>query len=817
MSGLISKEELDNFESKVVNTRCKLCPNNCALTIHSFNNTKYFTGNKCDKPTLKKSDSKFPNMVKFKYERLFYYSPLSEKVAKRGTVGIPRVLNMYEHYPFWFTFFTALSYEVIISDKSTKRLYESGMDTIPSESLCYPAKLVNGHVKNLIDKEIDFIFYPSIVHEKQDGKTDGRFSCPIVTSYPEVINNNMDQLKDIRFENPFLTFYDEASLTTNLVNLHKMFDASKEEVKKACRLGFAELENYTKCINDQALKTLAEIEQNDIQAVVLAGRPYHIDPEINHGLDLLVNSFDMAVLTEDNVSFLQKESKLRVVNQWIYHSRLYKAASFVGTQKNIELIQLNSFGCGIDSITTDQVKEILQHHNKLYTCLKIDEGDNLGAAKIRLRSLKAAVDERKETVALNEEQYDYEPTKVVGDIKDYTILAPQMSPIHFDFIEEAFVSEGYNIKVLPSVGRADILKGLKYVNNDSCYPAIVVIGQLLKALDDYDLERDKVALVITQTGGGCRASNYIALLRKALRDLDLDMVPVVSLNSGNMDDINSIKLTKGVIKKTLLSVTYGDLLLKMTNKTRANELVKGTTDETLQQARELIFKNVKNGSYMTFRRNVKKVIKMFDDIELDGIKKPKVGIVGEILVKYHPTANNQLVKVIEENGGEAVVPEFIDFFLYSLQNAKYRHEVLYPDKVQSMVTTSIINFIELYRRHVNKALTKSKNFTPFHNISETVENAKKFLSIGNQTGEGWFLTGEMVNLIEHDVPNIVCTQPFGCLPNHITGKGMFKKLRESYDNVNIVAIDYDPGASEVNQVNRIKLMMTVAKKNNANK
>ncbi len=813
MSGLISLNELEKFESKVSNVRCGLCPNNCQMTIHRFGSEKYFTGNKCDKPTQSKKKSKYPNMVKYKYERLFYYSPLTKEAARRGSVGIPRGLNMYEHYPFWFTFFTSLSYQVIISEKSSKKVYESGMDTIPSESLCYPAKLVNGHVKNLIDRGLDFIFYPGIIHEAKDDSTSQNFSCPIVTSYPEVIANNMDELKNIKFEYPFLTFYDEKSLTDNLVNLHEMFDATVEEVKKACLLAFKELKVYQKDINDNALKTLAEIEEKNLKAVVLAGRPYHIDPEINHGLDLMVNSFDMAVLTEDNVSFLESGNNLRVINQWVYHSRLYKAASFVGKTKNIEMIQLNSFGCGIDAITTDQVKEILQHHNKLYTCLKIDEGSNLGAAKIRLRSLKAAVLEREDSVEINPEKYDYKPTDISGDIKDYTILCPQMSPLHFDLFEHAMKSEGLNFKVLPSVDRDDINTGLKYVNNDSCYPAIVVIGQLLKALEYYDLDNDKVALIISQTGGGCRASNYISLLRKALSDMKLDHIPVISFNSGNVDDINSIDLNTSLIKKLVISATYGDMLLKMSNRTRAHELTPGDTDLALKEIHPIIVKNVISGSYVKFRSNINKVVNRFDEIKLDDINKPKVGIVGEILVKYHPTANNQLIKVIEENGGEAVVPEFIDFFLYSLQNAKFRHEVLYPNKVNELKTTLIINLIEMYRTPINKALKKSKNFTPFHNINETVLNAKKFLSLGNQTGEGWFLTGEMVNLIEDGVPNIICTQPFGCLPNHITGKGMFKTLRESYEEVNIVAIDYDPGASEVNQINRIKLMMTVAKKN----
>lgn len=816
MSKILNFEELENFETEKKTSRCRLCPNNCQLTIHNFDKRRYITGNRCDKPLRQNKKTDALNLVSYKYDRLFDYAPLNDEEAINGQVGLPRGLNMYEHYPFWFTFFTTLKYQVIISDTSSKQLYEKGMDTIPSESLCYPAKLMNGHVKNLIDKNIKFIFYPSVMHEKKDGETDNRFSCPVVTSYSEVIKSNMDEIaeKKVKYMNPFITIYSLESAKENLVDLATELNVTKEEIIRATELAWEELEKFQQDIREKAVETIKTIKEKKIQTIVLAGRPYHIDPEINHGLDKVITSYGLSVITEDMVSFLEEDLNLRVVNQWIYHSRLYKAATYVGKNKEFDLIQLNSFGCGIDSITVEQVKEIIEHHNKVYTCLKIDEGENLGAAKIRIRSLVAAVDERvANNVKTNKEKYNYEPVKLTKPLKEYKILAPQMSPIHFQFLETAIKSQGYDVYVLPEVDKNDISCGLKYVNNDSCYPALVVIGQMIKALELYDLEKEDVALLISQTGGGCRASNYISLLRRGLAEAGYENVPVISFNSGNIEDENSMNITPQMVKRLLLGVTYGDLLLRITNKSRAYEINKGETDRVLEEVIPLIQKNVEDGSYLKFRKNIKKIVKKFDIIELSNEVKPKVGIVGEILVKYHPSANNQLVKVIEENGGEAVIPELVDFFLYTLVNAQFRYENLYKSKKKLAFTKVAIKAIETYRRPIKKALVKSKNFESFHSIDHTQKNAQKMLSLGNQTGEGWFLTGEMVNLIEDGVNNIICTQPFGCLPNHITGKGMFKKVRENYEDANIVAIDYDPGASEVNQINRIKLMMTVAKRN----
>ncbi len=819
---MLSLQELNDLEIKQRNARCGLCANNCQLNLYNFSGNRFISGNRCDRPLKSKTSGKYFNMFDFKYERLFDYAPLTEEEAIRGKIGIPRILNMYEHYPFWFTLFNELKFQVLISPRSNKQIYEEGMQTIPSESLCYPAKLANGHIQNLIDQGIKTIFYPSVLFENKDEnlgkkiKNDAKFACPVITSYPEVIHSNMDSIKEnkVNFMHPFVSFTDEKTMYENLKYLESEYAISKSELQNAVNKAFIELNKYQSDLDKKTNEILDHMEENKEQAIVVSGRPYHLDPEINHGIANLVTAQEMHVFTEDVIARLNDEElNLRVVDQWKYHSRLYQAANVVGKRSNLELIQLNSFGCGIDSVTSDQVKEIIEHYRKVYTGIKIDEGENLGAAKIRVRSLKATLNNRQKQEEVNE-KYDYEPVALDGDLKDYTILAPQMSPFHFEFIESAARSEGFDMRILPEVDRNAINYGVKYVHNDSCYPALVVIGQMIKALEEYDLDKEKVALVISQTGGGCRATNYIALLRKALVEANMPNVPVIALNSGNVDDVNTFPISAKFALKAAIGILYGDALLRAVHRMRPYETIKGSTDELHDKWRKIIKEDVDSGSYFKFRKNIKKLIEEFDAIEIDeNLVKPKVGVVGEILVKYHPTANNQLVDLLERNGAEVIIPDFLDFFLYGLEARRYVAKDLMKNNREALMHEFTLQGLEKYRNVLKAAIKKSKHFSPIHNIKHTAKNAEQLLSLANQTGEGWFLTGEIMNLLEDGVDNVVCTQPFGCLPNHIMGKGMFKPLRERYENANIIAIDYDPGASEVNQESRIILMLSVAKKN----
>lgn len=818
---LLTREELDNFSYHSEIRYCQKCTNHCMLTVSTFNdNSEYISGNRCERgANIPVASKKLPNLFDYKYRRVFNYRSLSKEQAKRGTVGIPRVLNMYENYPFWHTFFTKLGFRVVLSPRSSKSIYEKGIESIPSESVCYPAKLVHGHIESLIEKGVKYIFYPSLAYERKEfANANNHYNCPVVTSYPEVIRNNVDNLNNnsIIYRNPFMDLSNPKTLYNNLKEELSAFNIDGKELKQAINDAYQELAKCRKDVQEQGETVLKYIKENNITGIVLSGRPYHVDPEINHGLADLITAEGMAVLSEDSVCHLDKDlEQLRVVDQWTYHSRLYRAASFVATQPNLELIQLTSFGCGLDAVTSDQVAEILNARQKIYTLIKIDEGSNLGAIRIRIRSLKATIEKQ----AKNKKVYypKYQPSKVpfTKEMKEanYTILCPQMSPIHFQFVETAMQESGYNLVVLPSVDKGAIDAGLKYVNNDACYPSILVTGQIMEALlsGKYDLE--KTAVIISQTGGGCRATNYIAFIRKALQDAKMPQIPVISANLQGLENNPGFKLTLPLIKKVIIGAMYGDLFMRVLYRVRPYEAKKGSANELYESWVKRCHENVKNGSITTFRKNVYQIVKEFDELPLLDIKKPRVGLVGEILVKFHPTANNDIVDIIEREGGEAVMPDLIDFFQYCFYSTDFENKHFHASKNSVRLCNLAVKFVDLLRRDMFKALKKSKRFDPPAKIEHLANKASEIVSIGNQTGEGWFLTGEMIELIETGAPNIVCMQPFGCLPNHVTGKGAIKALRKAYPESNIVAIDYDPGASEVNQLNRIKLMLSTAFKN----
>lgn len=820
-SSILNEDEVDALLYETKNINCSGCDNNCILTINKFSNNKTFiSGNRCENFTgnEEKTTTNIPNIYKEKYELIFNYQPLELKDAKRGEIGIPRVLNMYENYPFWFTFFTSLGYRVILSDATTKHQFESGMKYITSDTLCYPAKIVHGHIVNLIeDLNVKTIFYPNINYEKnEDEEAKNHYNCPIVATYPEVIRVNQKEYlkqKNVTLISPFLPFDDKKKLTKNLSN---KLNLPFSEVKHAVDIALKEESKVKEKIRNLGDKYLKQLEKEDKIGIVICARPYTLDPEINKGIDRLINSLGFYVFTEDSIAHKAKNGRtLRVLDQWMYHSRLYKAADVVSNNERLELLQLNSFGCGPDSIVADQVLEILKKNHKLFTLIKIDEGSSQGAFKIRLRSLKVALEKMKnENKLVNKYSgvYSFKRKHFLKSMKDYTILIPQMSPFHFSILESAIRSLGYNAKLLSDVSKEAVDSGLKYINNDSCYPTIVSLGQILNQItNDKTLNLNKTAIFMSQTGGGCRASNYVGLLRKALEEMNLPNIPVISVSLVGLEKNEGFKPGIKFLKRALMSLIFGDLLLTTVLRVRPYEVNKGETNALHKRYETILKSRIGNMSIKEFKKILKEIAIKFDKIPTRNIKKPRVGVVGEILVKYHPTANNEIIKVIEDEGGEAVVPGIIDFFLYGMRNKKFSYKHLSGTLFSYLFSLAGISLIEYFRNFLRSAFKATKKFHAPKTINEVAKEAKKILSLGNQYGEGWLLTGEMIELINDGVMNIVCLQPFGCLPNHITGKGMLNALRKYNESANILPIDYDPGASFVNQLNRIKLMMSNAK------
>ena len=809
---------------KTTMARCQGCTNHCVLTINRFDGGRQFvTGNRCERGLGGNKQKKdIPNLFDYKYHRMFDYEPLTADLAPRGTVGIPRVLNMYENYPFWAVFFKELGYRTVLSPKSTRQIYELGIESIPSESECYPAKLAHGHIEWMIRQGLTYIFYPCVPYERNETPEAGNhYNCPMVTSYAENIKNNVESLTDhkVHFRNPFMAFTNEEILTKRLVEEFTRDQSIPEkEIRAAAHKAWQELIASRQDMEKKGEEVIAWLKETGHHGIVLAGRPYHVDPEINHGIPELITSYGFAVLTEDSVSHLGRVDRpLIVTDQWMYHSRLYEAASYVKTQPNLDLIQLNSFGCGLDAVTTDQVNDILTRSGKIYTLLKIDEVNNLGAARIRVRSLIAAI-------RVREMRHYHKPivssaysrvyfTKEMK--KNYTILCPQMSPIHFDLIEPAVRSCGYNLEVLQNSDRTAIDTGLKYVNNDACYPSLIVVGQIMDALlsGKYDLEH--TAVIMSQTGGGCRASNYIGFIRRALERAGMPQIPVISLNANGMETNPGFKITLPLLTKAMQAVVYGDLFMRVLYATRPYEAKAGSANALHEKWKAICIKSLQKHSLSMaeFNRNIRGIIHDFDELPRRDVQKPRVGIVGEILVKFSPLANNHVVELLEAEGAEAVMPDLLDFLLYCFYNSNFKADNLGGKRSTAHLCNMGISLLEYFRRTCRRELERSTHFLPPARIQDLASMAKHYVSLGNQTGEGWFLTGEMLELIHSGTTNIICTQPFGCLPNHIVGKGVIKGLRASHPEANIIAVDYDPGASEVNQLNRIKLMLSTAQKN----
>ncbi|NPD32107.1 2-hydroxyacyl-CoA dehydratase [Eggerthellaceae bacterium zg-997] len=945
-STLLDPEQLAALEPAHRTARCKLCANNCLLTINDFGRDpdtgkrrRFITGNRCERGAgaVDALPQDIPNLYAYKAERLFGYRPLSPQDAPRGTVGIPRALNMYENYPFWFTFFTQLGYAVVLSDPSTKAIYELGIESMPSESVCYPAKMAHGHVMNLLQKGVDFVWMPCSKWERREDEGAGNhFNCPIVASYSEALRLNIDELNDspTAFLNPWLPYDKKEHLKKRL--FVELVQNSAEAIGKrgdlptaaqidaAVDAAWAEDEAFKRDIRAKGEETLLWMERTGSHGIVLAGRPYHNDPEVNHAIPELLTSFGLAVLTEDSIAHLGTlERPIRLVDQWMYHTRLYAAAKVATQRHDLDLIQLNSFGCGLDALTTDQVQEILEDAGKVYTVLKIDEVSNLGAARIRVRSLLAALKDQEERRLMEEgggcaacsvlsslaaeslpvaaseraasdaERVDGlpagapaavpagAPDRAASDagafteaekaqiavdaqrimasschvpsppdqaaekadlyIQDFfkqrdgadtsfervkftermreegwTILAPQMAPIHFELLAEIFRRYGYNLELLPSVDPKATEAGLKYVNNDICYPSILVTGQIMEAVLSGRYDTDRLAVIISQTGGGCRATNYISLIRKALKAAGLSHIPVISISTAKLGEENpGFTVTAPMLGQAVYALLYGDVLMQCLHRCRPYETVPGAADRMFDAWMDRCRGQLRTGlTYREFVRTSRRIIRAFDEMPLQGEgAKPRVGVVGEILVKFHPTANNDVVGVIEREGCEAVVPGLVEFFLFGMAGAIFQQQPLGRSRKSALGSRAALAALAALRAPVNRALKRSKRFHAPESIYTLGRWAERILSLCNSMGEGWLLTAEMVELIRHGTPNIICAQPFACLPNHVVGRAVIKELRRMYPHSNIVAVDYDPGSSEVNQLNRIKLMISVAREN----
>jgi predicted CoA-substrate-specific enzyme activase len=833
-SEILTPAELERFSVRTDLDTCRLCQNHCQLTISTFSDgIRHVSGNRCDRGASTDAAPKksaLPNLYDYKYRRIFGYRRLTEAQTTRGDIGIPRVLNMYENYPFWFTVLSTLGFRVILSKRTDRNTLTQGAETIPSENVCFPAKLAHGHIEDLLERGVKTIFYPCVPFEQNSfAEADNHFNCPVVAYYPQVLANNVPGLREpgVRYLSPFLNLNEVDHLPRRLAEVFADDGVTLAEAKAAVAAGYAEDAKVKADVRAEGRRALNWLAEHGGRGIVLAGRPYHVDPEINHGVPDLITSLGMVVLTEDSVIDEPKLVRpLRVRDQWAYHTRLYEAAAMSTGEPSLELVQLNSFGCGVDAITTDQVQEILEAAGNVYTVLKIDEVSNLGAARIRLRSLQAATDERRASAQIVTYAADTarapRPAFTKADRRNHTIYAPQMSPIHFRLVVSVLNHLGYNVELLEQASSADVEAGLKFVNNDACYPAIMVIGQLVNKFLTGGGDPNNASVMITQTGGMCRATNYAGMLRKGLADAGFAQVPVIAVSAQGFEENPGFTISPAMVHKGIQALVLGDLLQTVLLRVRPYEEVPGSADE-LYRCWDTICSEyfTSNGHSATlghrigYARLVTEIVKAFDELPLLNIaRKPRIGLVGEILVKFHPDANNNAVGVIEAEGCEAVLPGLVEFFGQALFTGEWKWRNLGIGQRTRKAKQLGLWLIEQYQAPINRELARCHGkFSVQSSLETMAERAQTVISLGTTAGEGWLLTAEMMELIETGTPNIICAQPFACLPNHVVGKGMFSELRRIYPQANIASIDYDPGASEINQLNRIKLVVATALKN----
>ena len=813
------------FDQKITFTtkdlHCKGCENRCSVKKITFKNGRsYFTGNRCERYFSNGSSSKKhgENLIAAKFKLLFdrktepHRSPIL-------TFGIPRALNMYENFPFWCAFLVECGFKVVLSDTSSIGLFEKGSGTVMSDNICFPAKLVHGHVVNLIEKGVDRIFYPTVVYENKEYRgTMNSFNCPVVTGYPDVIRSSIDPegKHEIPMDSPVISLKDSTLLKKQLYSFARQFGISKSLVSQAADKGIAAHKEYKDQIKEMAVSVIDNAGTNNRSVVVLAGRPYHIDPLVNHGIPELLAGMGVDLIPEDAVP-VAEECALKdsnILTQWSYTNRLLAAAKYVADTEHTELVQITSFGCGLDAISVDEVREIIRGAGKIYTLIKMDEIANLGAVKIRLRSM---LEVNRDSALFAQRVKKVVPAAnkkgAVPIYREKTIIVPWFSPLYSPPIPAVSRTIGHRLEVLSPPDRSSVDVGLKYVNNDMCYPAIIVVGDIIKALQSGKYDPKHTAVMLTQTGGQCRASNYVPLTKKALISAGFSDVPVLSLsvNDSNLQPGFAID-KKGLIRQLGMGLIFTDALARMYLATAAREINAGVSEAIHKKYLSRMETWAEETDFGRLLNLLKEAISEFNIVDVTNEPVPVVGVLGEIFVKYNSFSNNNIVEWLIEQGIEVVLPSLSGFFMQRFVNEEFDQKAYLKRSVTDrLLTRALDKYTQYYSSQVERVMRDFRYYRKSHDLSKLAKSTEMACSLANQAGEGWLLPAEMIAMLEDGIGNIVCLQPFGCLANHITGNGLERKLKTLYPRLNLLSLNMDPGTSEVNILNRLHFMVMAAR------
>jgi len=808
--GLSGLEHTNNYP--INQLICKGCENNCTITKFIFsNNNVFYSGNKCEKTFSNKgtANEKGFNLVDYKYKLLFNRN---NKGKGKQTIGIPRVLNTYENFPFWNTLLTECGFNVKLSSPSTMKLYEKGLGTVMSDSICFPAKLVHGHIIDLAEKKVNRIFYPLVIYETNEYKdAQNSYNCPIVTGYPDVIRSsvNIENKYNIPFDSPTITFNNESLLKKACYQYLKKLGVSRTAFNKAFQQSLSAQKEYKAAIRNKAKEIIDTANKNNRLLVVLGGRPYHADPLINQMTPDVLTDLGVDVITEDAIPG-EMLSEVQTISQWAYPNRIYNAAHWIANQnENIQFIQLNSFGCGPDTLAIDETIEILKSKGKNHTLIRIDEITSTGSIHLRLRSMIESLKLRNKNQSITKNRLDVAPFEEKDTRR--TILAPQFSEIYSRFFPTLFELSGYKLVNLPPPDKDSVEYGLKYSNNEICYPATIIVGDIIKALKSGKYNLDDTAIGITQTGGQCRASSYLSLIKKGLIAAGYSDVPVIAISAGGKTINNQPGFNfnwKKVLKPAFISALYADSLAKMYYSTVVREVNKGESKATLDKYLNLVQDKIKNKDIAGTFDLLRNAVYDFNDIEVNNKDYPKIGIVGEIYVKYNSFGNYHVIDWLISQGIEVVVPPLVDFFMQIFVNTHVNKKAkLQKTEFSDIFAFFIEQLANKYIRKTEKIISDFRYYKPFENIKHIADKASNILNLANQFGEGWLIPAEIASFADEGINNVVSLQPFGCIANQIISKGVEKRIKDLYPEMNILFLDFDSGTSDVNILNRLHFMV----------
>ncbi|MFW3145220.1 MAG: acyl-CoA dehydratase activase-related protein [Thermoplasmatota archaeon] len=800
--------------------RCGGCRNSCTVTQFTFGNGKlFYTGNKCEKifNNAGTGTRKGCNLADIKLDLLFDRK-LSPEGLPLGRIGIPRVLNIYENFPFWATLLRESGFEFVLSPPSTPEINELGTRSTMSENICFPAKLVNGHVKKLAEMKVDRIFLPMVLFEEQEfeGQLDS-FNCPVVSGYSDVVRSALDpeERLGIPFDSPTISFKDRRLLRKGCMKYLKGLGVEGKKAREAFEKALREQISYKESVREKALGIISEAKKEKRLVVLLVGRPYHIDHLINHKLTEMLAGLGADVITEDSVPVSDRTlADVGVLTQWQYPNRVYKAVQWAKEQDNVEVVQLNSFGCGPDALVCDEARTLLAEAGKNHTLLRIDEVSSPGSIRLRLRSMMESLEIRGLGKRFRPMKRKVTPAYTIQDRKR-KIIAPFFSRFYSPLLISSFSSLGYDLEVLPPPDRESVEVGLKYCNNEICYPAVIVIGDILKALLSGRYDQRDVAAGITQTGGQCRASSYLSLLQKGLVSAGFEDVPVItlSMSSKQLNYQPGFRINKRkMVLQGLHGVLFADAVMQMYYSTAVREINKGEASDLSDKYIQMAGRAIEFGREGELPELLEQAVLEFNRVETDDEEHPTIGLVGEIYAKYNPFGHFFIVDYMVEQGIDVIVPPITDFFAQEYLNVRFHADNDTGNRGLKTVLSYPEEWIaRYYMRMYEKVRAKFKYYRRNHYVGSLAKKSRDVVSLVDQFGEGWLIPGEIGAFAEDDVNNVICVQPFGCISNHIIGKGVEKALKKKYPDLNVLYLDMDPGTSEVNLYNRLNFVIRTAR------